>query len=182
MTLSILQREGEPLQTNGDSFVLRKREGFNDETEQYVRVTNVSSRTRTFTDSNGDFKRAEVTLDLSDPLLNDFPGFQANRYDANTDYLGKTKFYTTIVADAARYYGAVPVTIAAFTGDVIVKGEGIFTQIVPSTKVEIPIADARMNQQASAFVKAGDPISLIINSAFNASQSMYIGGGILPVA
>lgn len=180
MTLSILQREGEPLPTNGDSFVLRKREGFNDETEQYVRVTNVSSRTRTFTDSNGDFKRAEVTLDLSDPLLNDFPGFQANRYDANTDYTGKTKFYATIVADAARYYGAVPLTVAGSTGDVIVKGEGIFTQIVPSTKVEIPIADARMNQQASAFVKAGDPLSLVITSAFSSSQAMYIGGGILP--
>jgi hypothetical protein len=179
-TVAILQREGQPLPVNGDTFMLRKFEGQANSAEQYVRVTDVSSRTRTFTDEQGDFKRVEVTLTISDPLEVDFPGFAATKTDSNTNYTGKTKFYTTIVADAARYYGATPLAVAANTGEVIVKGTSIFTQIVPSTRIEIPLTDSRMNQQSAALVKAGDPLTQSITLAFSSTQSMFIGGGILP--
>ena len=180
MTVSVLQREGYDLPTNGDTFVLRKREGFTDVFDQYVRVTNVSSRVRTFTDAGGDFKRVEVTIDISDALQTDFPGFEATRYDTNISYVGKTKFYSTIVADAARYYSALPLEVAAKVGDVVVKAPTIFTQIVPSTRIEIPIADARMNQQAASLVASGTAFSDVINAVFTTSNALFIGGGILP--
>lgn len=180
MTVSVLQREGYDLPSNGDTFVLRKREGFIDVFDQYVRVTNVSSRVRTFTDTGGDFKRVEVTIDISDALQDDFPGFEATRYDTAINYTGRTKFYSTIVADAARYYGALPLEVAAEVGDVVVKAPTIFTQIVPSTRIEIPIADARMNQQAAALVASGTAFSDVINAVFTSSNALFIGGGILP--
>jgi hypothetical protein len=179
-TVAILQREGQPLPTNGDTFMLIKLEGQPNSAEQYVRVVDVSSRLRTFTDQQGDFKRVEVTLTISDPLEVDFPGFEATKTDSSINYTGKTKFYTTIVADAARYYGATPLAVAANTGEVIVKGTSIFTQIVPSTRIEIPLVDSRMNQQSAALVKAGDALTQSITLAFSSTQSMFIGGGILP--
>lgn len=180
MTVSVLQRQGYDLPTNGDTFVLRKREGQADVFDQYVRVTNVSSRLRTFADQTGDFTRVEVTIDISEALQTDFAGFEATRFDTSINYTGKTKFYTTIVADAARYYGILPLQVAAKTGDVVVKAPTIFSQIVPSTRIEIPIADARMNQQAAALVASGNAYTDVINAVFTTSNALFIGGGILP--
>jgi hypothetical protein len=176
----LLQRTEMPLPVNGDTLVLRKNEGLATQAEQYVRVTKVTSRTRVFTDQNGDFDRTEVTLIISDTLRYDFPGFDAIRFDYSINYANKTKTYTTVVADAARYYGVVPLTQAAAIGDFTLKSQSIYTQIVPSTKIEVPIADARMNQQASALVAAGSPLTQTFNLAFTTIQSMFIGGGILP--
>lgn len=176
----LLQRTEMPLPVNGDTLVLRKNEGLATQAEQFVRVTKVTSRARTFSDASGDFTRTEVTLIISDTLRYDFPGFDAIRYDYAISYSGKTKTYTTVVADAARYYGLVPLTVAAHIGDFTVKGESIYTQIVPSTKVEVPIADARMNQQASALIAAGSALTQNFILAFTTAQSMFIGGSILP--
>jgi hypothetical protein len=122
----------------------------------------------------------QVALDLSDTLRSDFPGFEALRQDANINYTGKTRAYDTIVADAARYYGVVPLVEPATTGDYGVRAGGIFTQLVPSTRVEVPIADARLNQQLAALVEAGQPFTRTLTLAFSTAQALYVGGSILP--
>lgn len=180
-SVTILQREELALPANGDTFVLRKSEGLSTQTEQYVRVTKVTSRMRNFTDSaNVDFSRREVTMTISDTLRADYPGFDAVHYDYQLSYTNKTKFYGTIIADAARYYGVVPLTEDVSIGDFTVQADGIFTQIVPSTRVEVPIADARMNQQASALVSAGSAFTQTFTLTFTTTQSMFIGGSVLP--
>lgn len=178
--VTLLQREEVPIPVVGDTFVLRAYEGTVGQVEQYVRVKDVSTLLRTFTDTSGDFKRMQVTLELTDVLRYDLPGFDAIRYDSSINYTGKTKTYSTIVADAARYFGVVPLEDAAAVGDFTVQAEGIFSQLVPSTRVEVPIADARMNQQSATLVKAGDAYSRSLTLAFTTSQSMFIGGNILP--
>lgn len=180
-SVTILQRVELDLPVNGDTFVMRKNEGLSNQEEQFVRVTKVESRVRTFTDDQGDFQRREVNMTISDVLRVDYPGMAgAIRKDASIDYTGKTKIYATIVADAARYYGVVPLTEDASIGDFTINTSGIFTQIVPSTRVEVPIADARMNQQASALVSSGSSFSQSFTLAFTTTQAMYIGGTILP--
>lgn len=178
--ITILQREEVPLPVVGDTFVLRAFEGTAGEIEQFVRVSDISTQLRTFTDDRGDFKRMQVNLDITDALRDDYPGFDALRFDSAINYTGKTKFYSTIVADAARYYGVVPLEIAADTGDLTVKGENIFTQLVPSTRIEVPIADARMNQQLATLVSTGSSIERTISAIFTTTQAMYVGGAILP--
>src|SRR5574343_194939 len=178
--ITLLQREEVPIPAVGDTFMLRAFEGTAGEVEQYVRVTDVSTMLRTFTDTQGDFKRMQVTLELSDTLRDDYPGFDALRFDSSINYTGKTKICSTIVADAARYFGVVPLDVAADTGDFTVQAEGIFSQLVPSTRVEVPIADARMNQQSATLVKAGDNYTRTLTLAFTTTQAMYIGGNILP--
>lgn len=181
MAVTLIQRENVPLPSVGDTIVLRKNEGLTSEVEQFVRVNDVSSSRREFSDQfGGDFARTLVVLEISDQLREDFTGFDAVRYDASVSYVGKTKVYETLVADAARYYGIVPLAEEASLGDFTVEAEGIFSQLVPSSRAETPIADARVNQVSAALIAAGSPIAQSISTAFTATQPMYVGGGILP--
>jgi hypothetical protein len=165
----------------GDTLVLTKRETFSDEFSQYVRVTEVSVIEREFEDTVGLYKRYEVVLGLSDTLRADFPGFDVTRYEITTAQLAaKTKLSTTIVANAARYYGVVPLEVAAEIGDFVIKGTSMFTQLVPSAQIETPIADARANQVSLAVIKAGDPVVQSMTSAFTITQSLFIGGAVMP--
>lgn len=178
--ITILQRNEVPLPVVGSTYILAKNIGLPNAFDQYVRVTNVSSMVRTFSDPTGDFLRTQVQLTLSDPLQQDFNGFEANRFDTGMDFSGKTRIYDTVVADAARYFGVVKLDDAASIGDYDIKAEGIYTQLVPSTRIETPISDARMNQQSLALVKAGEPYVRTMTSVFSTAQSMFIGGGVLP--
>jgi hypothetical protein len=178
--ITLLQREEVSVPVVGDTFVLVAFEGTASEVTQFVRVTDVSTELRTFTDTVGDFKRLEVSLSISDSLREDFPGFDALRYDSSISYVGKTKTYETIVADAARYYGVVPLEVAADLGDFTLKAETVYTQLVPSTRVEVPIVDSRMNQQATDLVQIGDAYTRSLTMVFSTTQAMFVGGSILP--
>lgn len=180
MNVTLLQRLEVPPPVIGATLVMRKNEGLSNQFDQFIRVTDVASVEREFTDVSGNFARLQVSLDISDALQEDFNGFDALRLDASINYTGKTKISDTVVADAARYYGVVPLEEEAEIGDFTVKAEGIYTQLVPSTRIEVPIADARMNQQSSALVKAGETYTRTLNLAFTTSQALFIGGSILP--
>lgn len=179
--ISILQREEVEPPPIGASLVLTRYTGLANEAVQFVRITAVSLTTRTFTDDQGEFKRVEMLLTISDPLREDFPGFDAMRRDPTVAQMeAKTKVSNTLVADAARYYGVVELTDAAAIGDFSVKGESIFTQLVPSAQIETPIGDARTNQVSTAVVSGGGPVTVSLTLAFSPSQNLFVGGGIAP--
>ena len=165
----------------GASLVLTKRAGYSDQFQQYVRVTDVAAEQRTFTDSQGDFVRTVLTVKISDPLRADFAGFDALRIDPLSDVTAvRTQISNTVVANAARYYGVVPLAEAAHIGDFSFRAQSIFSQLVPSAQVETPVADARTNQQSTALVSSGNAVSITLTSAFTRTQSLFVGGSILP--
>lgn len=179
-TILLFQRTAE-LPEVGAALVFRKREGFSDQAEQYVRVTAASAVERTYTDDQGDFKRFIVTLSISDALRIDLPGFDVSRYDpTGVTLASKTSVKDVIVADAARYYGCVPLTDAVNLGDLQAKGSSIYTRLLPSAQVETPISDARANQTTSALVATGGELTGDLTLVFTTSQNLYVGGGILP--
>lgn len=179
-TVTLIQRSEVPLPVSGHTLVLRKNEGLSTQYDEFIRITNVSSSVRTFTDDKGDFQRTQVVLTISNPLSQDFNGFDASRYDTSINYTNKTKVCESIVANAARYYGAVKLDQDVAIGDFTAKGESIYTQLVPSTKIEVPIADSRFNQQLLAAVDSGSSVTTTLNSIFSSTQALYIGGSILP--
>lgn len=179
--ITIAQREGVPLPNIGDRLVLRKWYGQPGAVEQFVAVTEVSSLLRTFTDGQGDFVRNIVSLSTSERLEADFPGFDAMRIDpATTDMLGRTGLYEAVVADAASYYGAVPLAVAASVGDFMVQASTIRAALVPSAQAETPIADASTNGMAYALVAAGGPVVQTTAALWTPTQPLYIGGSQLP--
>lgn len=176
----LLQHIDVELPVVGDTIALVAYEGTVNEIEQYARITDVASVVRTFTDEVGEFKRTQVTLEISDTLRADFPGFEPKRADSTMNYTGKTKTYSTIVADAARYYGVVALEVSGAINDYTIKAEGVYSQLVPSTRIEVPISDSRLNQQSATLVEAGDAYSRTLTLEFTTTQAMYVGGAILP--
>ena len=180
MTLVLLGQTSATPPVVGESIVLRKFPGQATQHDQYVRITDVTTVTRTFTDDTGDFQRQQVTLELSDQLDADYPGFDPTRKDTALAYTTKTRLFDTVVADAARYYGASALTVPASIGDYSVIVQSIYSALVPSAQVETPIADARLNQQVSALIEAGGSLTLNLTLAFITTSNLYVGGSIAP--
>lgn len=181
MTVTVLQKEGIPLPLIGSNLVLKKAVGTAGEVTQFVRTTGVSTLTRDFEDERGTFRRVILTLSISDPLRVDFPGFDAQRTDPTfTQQTAKTTLYESVVADAARYYGTVPLTADASIGDVVIEADGIYTKLVPSAQIETPIADARTNQLTAGYTPTGAGVTQTVTAVFSSAQALYVGGGILP--
>ena len=152
--INVVQRVGTPLPPIGKTLCLVQHEGQSNEIEQYVRVTSVDPVETTFTDSQGDFTRWVVTLGLSDALQQDFTGHQANRQDAY-DYEEGARLRDTTVADAARYYGSQRLTESASMGDLQVRAESQFTQLVPNARTETPLVNQPLNPQLIQTLNAG---------------------------
>ena len=144
-SIQIFHRPGTAVPDIGRTLVLSYQAGTSGERIQYVRVTRAETTRRTFTYSSGgsfvDFDADVTKLDLSDSLRFNFPGSAPNREFANQ--AGKTIVRDTTVADAAEYYGASPLTVAAALGDQSVKVASIYTQLVPSSRTETPALDQR---------------------------------------
>lgn len=159
--ISVLQKVGSPLPPIGKTLCLVLNEGASNETEQYVRVTDVAVATATFVDgalSGGEdqtYERWVVTLSLSDALRADFPGHTAARSDSAYSYTGKTRIRDTTVADAASYYGAQPLTVAADLGDTTVRAASMYASLVPSSQTERPLVNRPLAPTASVTLSAG---------------------------
>ena len=144
-SIQLFQRPGTPTPPIGRTLVLIKNEGIGTEYKQYVRVTSVETEDRTFTYSTGggyvDYTGTVVTCDTSDALREAFPGSPADRAFARNASM--TIVRDTTVADAATYYGAVPLSAAANLGDISAKVVGIYSQLVPSARTETTALDQK---------------------------------------
>jgi len=147
---------------------------------QYVRVSRLVAREENvaFEDAKGGFLRDVITLEISDALR---IGFSAAAMERYTDgwYRPPTRLHTTVAADAASYYGVQPLKFAANLGDLTIKAQSIYTQLVPSALAETPIVDARCASDRTVIVPiAGAPalsfISMLTTSA-GATTVRYFG-------
>ena len=144
-SIQLYQRTGTPPPPIGRTLVLIYNEGLAGERKQYVRVTRVETEARTFTYTTAagfaDYTADVVTCDLSDALRLAFPGSAPSRGYARE--VNKTVLRDTTVADAATYYGCVPLTAAAALGDVKVFASSVYSQLVPSARTETAALDQR---------------------------------------
>ena len=139
--LQIAQRPGTAPPTVGRTLVLVQDEGLVTEAIQYVRVIDVDTELRTYTDAQGDFLTQVVTCELQNGLSRAWPGTEAHRLVRGAT--GKTIIRDTTEADAANYYGASALTVAASIGDLKVKVDSVFSQLVPSSATQVPALDQR---------------------------------------
>lgn len=181
----LLQRPDAELPAIGKTLVLIGNEGLGTEYEQFVRITRVTSRIQQFTIATDTgirtFSRAVVTCEISDTLRHDFAGVPATDLDTGSEFTGKAVLRDTVVADAARYYGAAPLTSAAALGDLSVRVASVYASLVPSAQTETPIADSRPNQRLLAVQQAGESaISFTVTATLSPTSSLYVGGAIYP--
>lgn len=179
MQVTLLQQVGRPLPSIGEVLVLQKNIGLPSEVSEYIRITSVDSFDATFTDMNGDFVRTVVTLNIGDALKNDFTGFEATRADAGLDYTGKTRVFTSVVANAAQYYGIRKLASAASIGAFNIKADTAFGQLLPSSQIETPLADVTASGTYSGATVGGDTISYDIVAGLTTTQQLNVGAGIV---
>lgn len=176
--IQLITREGVALPKVGETLVL-----VGSASTQYVRVTSASATARTFSYQNGstavDFKRQIITCEISDALRSDFAGSSASPVDAVAT--GAAQVLTTVVADAARYYGCAKLAEAVALGQRTAKVSSIYTQLVPSAQTDIPVADAApLSSVAALNASASGTVSVTTSAALSPTASMYIGSGIMP--
>ncbi len=122
----------------GDVLYLVENEGLAEEYFQYVRITEVTTETIQATVNGKVITRKVVNVSIGDPLRHTFHGGELSGDDAS---VFEATTYTTTIADAAKYYGAMELTAPLTTGDITVNVDSIFTHLVPSAQSEAPLLD-----------------------------------------
>lgn len=182
-SIQLFQRVGAELPSIGKTLYLVMNEGLANEYAQYVRITRITSETRTFSYDLGssiqDYQAMVVSCDLSDALRYDFPGSPPDRLF--TMATGKTRTRDTVVADAAKYCGVVKTTQPVGIGDVAASVSSVFTQLVPSAQTETPLLDLTAGGTLETLIASGsDTVSYTTAAAFNASTLLSVGNAIQP--
>ena len=164
----------------GHTLLIVQNEGLPTEKLQYVRVTRTASVLRTFIKDNGqEYKALIVTADLSDALRFDFMGSPPSEFFRKAAAAALIR--DTTVADAAQYFGVVPITEAVTMGSLSAKAKSIFTQLVPSAQTEIPVIDANAAGEYDTVVDASNGnVSLTTSIGFNPNVALYFGNPVYP--
>ncbi len=190
--VSFFQDETTPVPSIGDVIVLVKDAGLSTELSQFVRLTDVTQETRTFTYMYGStavsYRKNVVTASFGESLIADFPGseaFPGSTYKNSGTYPIGTMIYTTVAADASRYYGIATLADAAESGDLSVRVDSIFTPLVPSAQSETAIVDAGLGTAVSPITQtqaAGAQVTITRSIAFTfgPNAQLFLGEGILP--
>lgn len=177
--VQLFQRVTAAIPNVGQTLVLIQDEGLSTEQEQYIRATSVSVVERTFTyNEDQDYQANIVTLEISDALRYDFTGSPPSRLFTRAN--GSTKTRDTVVADAGTYVGVVPLTQAANLGDFTIKGESIYTQLVPSAQTESPISFVPPYSAAGLPVPGAEELTYTASHNWTTSLNFNLPGGCLP--
>jgi hypothetical protein len=145
---------------------------------QYVRIVRMTDSLQTFTDATGAFNRRILEIEISDVLIADFVGLQITRVDTNTP---DAKIYKTVVANAARYYSARPLALAAASGSLTAKVDSLYSQVVPSSQSELALVDITAGSTAIPLIDAATgTISFTSSVNFAANTNIYLGNPCLP--
>lgn len=178
------QRQGEPLPLVGDVYCLRQDKKGYENIEQYVQVVSVKSEDRTFTNpqTNKDFVRTVVQLEIGQKLEHDFVGAD---YPSEYYIDNPCKLRETHVADAGNYYGIKPLVRAITAQSAQIQISGLMEKLVPTNQVETSLIDLSASGQRQTLIDGSKNHILInIRSHHNSNQitQYYVGNAILPAS
>lgn len=181
------QRVGEPLPVVGDVYCLRQDKAGFPKAEQYVQVTRITSEDRTFTvrgNSQRDFTRTVIKMELSSKLKADFIG---SDYPSESYVDNPCKIREVSVADAAQYYGVKPLAAPITKDEITLQIPDLMEKIVPTNQVEVRLSDLTAAGQRQTLLdgsKAGADglINLRIAKSHStgSTTSLYTGNAITP--
>lgn len=170
------------LPRTGDIYQLSVESGNYPAHAQYVRIVAVTAEIDKQFEAagGGNLSRNVYTCEIASALDQDYPG--ADPHVKVASQVIHTKIRDTTVADIANYYGVVELKNAAAIGDRVLDLESIYTQLVPATTAEDPIADLRAALGNVQHYAAGAPLlkSLTGLGLAVGVDSIYLGGPVVP--
>lgn len=147
--------------------------------QQYFRIAEITHNIQTFEDQTGPFQRRVIYMTTSDALRYTFPGEEPQRIFTSAQYPLSSRIRKTTVADASRYYGTHPLTLASLTGDLTVKAATVYSPLVPSSTIETPLVSATIQTQ-SPVIASGNAVTFPSSVWGGSIRPLYLGGGIKP--
>ena len=182
-SIQVIMDENEEPNRAGDTLVLVTDEGQQNEYQQYIRLTEVSSRIATIRAGGGvnqaNIKYKLATYSFADPLERDFTGVSATEWYSNAKPV--TIIRETIVADSGKYYGSVGLADDVAVNSFTVNAKSMFAQLIPANQVETPLVDLNAaNENVTLVAANAEPITVAIETTVSSNQGLYIGSAIMP--
>lgn len=173
--ITMFAQETYPLMAAGDVFSLYGDQGF-----EYVRITEITSEVQEFDfDTTGTYKKQIITVEISNALANNYDGNEIIKAFAYTS--SATPINTTVVADAARYYGVAKLADPITSGEFGLKVDGIFQSVVPSAQTSTAITDFGIGVTTSTIMGlAGTPVTRQIVWSISSNTTLSIGEAFEP--
>lgn len=163
----------------GDAICLVSNEGKPNQHEQYLRITEVSTRTSVLIYNQQEVEYKIASYQLSDALDADFVGLSAEQWYVGTK--STTIIRETLVADTGKYCGSANLVEDANIGEQTVVADTIYRQIVPSAQAESQLINISAAGEAIALVAAkANTITKAYNVTVNQTQVLYLGSAVLP--
>jgi hypothetical protein len=179
----VFQRPEVSLPEIGDVFVLENQAT---EAQEFIRIADVDHEVQTFSDGSGDFQARVLTLTITQPLSQEFPGTQPNRFfnaDGNASIVRRTS-----PSDAARYRGTVALAQNVDAGALTIKLDSVYGQLVPSATRESGISNAepagptvRVESSAQLTIERSMSAETGVPIRFNGERAIQPGSAILTV-
>ncbi|MFP4137484.1 MAG: hypothetical protein ACLFSR_03910 [Halomonas sp.] len=126
---------------------------------EYIRITGVDSEVEEYTEAGETFRRRSIRVDLGQPLVRERTGAQPRL--SFEDHGAPTRFRSTVVADAARYYGAGQLAADVAPEEQAIRVRTPYAPLVPATEHEEPVTDERAaREQDIPFNAGGEELEL----------------------
>lgn len=170
-----------PLPSIGRSYYLVQNEGQANEFNQYILVSAITYEDRTFTINGKKEKFRIITLDITTQLEYTFNGISALEFYNGSNPTANIR--NTRVTDSARFYTSKRLEKSVKTSENKVYVDGIFTQLVPSSKTETPLSALSPSGKTTSLVPSGNLVSFTLsNYAPSTTVSLYVGMSIYPTS
>lgn len=164
-----------PLPETGETYLISQEKSGYPAVAQYVRLTDVEFVDLEFEDAQGVFTRRVLTLYLAEPLRYDFAGLEFP--DRLVSTVAPTRIRYTTVADAARYYGLLPLAAEAASGQAQVSLTRLLESLVPSTQTETAQADLPAQALPQQLFPCGEVLTLVSDVT---ATTLYLGMAVTP--
>jgi len=153
------------------------------EISQYVRVTDTAFEIRTFVYASGDtvrtYEKKIMTITIGNKLESNFPGEEVFESTAYTTI--KTPIFTTVAADASRYYGVTKLKTPIVANQLQLQVESIFVSLVPSAQSETAILDSGAGNSVSPVIATLDETISRQLAITGGSNGMFsVGEAVVP--
>lgn len=173
----------------GDVLVLLENAGLATEKKQYIRILKVAEELREFYTGTGSYTKKIIKLEIGEYLTNDFTGEEMFWEGAGSHYGGTrqaTKIYTTVAADASKYYGISTLIEPATKNSTKVRVDSIMTSLLPAAQSSSAITDAVVGTTLSPLVQtsklagSAEFMTISVNGVITNNSSVSTGCAIVP--
>jgi len=156
----IWQRPEIAILAAGARLELVAKAGTVEQYSEYIWITSTTDEIRTMYESIGgsvvSYLIRVLTCEISEPLTADYAGLEPSRADPSVNTATSLIYQTRYNAEAVPLHGIAPLTASAAIGDLSLYIDSLYQPIIPTSLLEIPLADINPGGDSPTLVSGND--------------------------